>query len=117
MPQNPFYSSKVWRDLRASTLHKSPHCVVCLNIGLKIRATEVDHILAIDAGGAPLNPANVRSLCRKHHSQKTIMLDGQHSADGRKLVTTGLDGYPVQVEVKGAIYNGNQKTRNTPTAR
>lgn len=111
MPQNPFYNSKPWRDLRAAVLKRRPNCEVCTLIGLTVRAVEVDHILAINAGGKPLDPANVRALCRKHHSQKTILMDGQHKADGRKLVTSGPDGFPIEIEMKGAIYHGNPQTK------
>lgn len=65
---------------------------------IRARAVEVDHRLAINQGGHPFDPRNLRSLCRKHHSQKTIMLDGMHRDSGKKLVTTGPDGWPVEIE-------------------
>lgn len=98
MPQLPFYNSKPWRDARATQLHREPHCRVCAMVGIKTRATEVDHILAITAGGHPTNPANLRSLCKTHHSQKTMMVDGMHRNSGKSLVTSGPDGFPIHTE-------------------
>jgi 5-methylcytosine-specific restriction protein A len=98
MPHDAFYNSKPWKDARATQLRLEPHCRVCAMLGIRTPAREVDHILAIEAGGHPLNPANLRSLCRKHHSQKTIMVDGMHRDSGKALVTTGPDGFPIHVE-------------------
>lgn len=98
MPQDPFYSSKRWQDARTTQLRLQPYCCVCALIGIRSRATEVDHVVAIRAGGHPTNPANLRSLCRTHHSQKTIMVDGMHRGSGKALVTTGPDGFPIHVE-------------------
>lgn len=98
MPQDTFYSSKTWRDARATQLRRQPYCCVCAMVGIRSRAVEVDHEVAIRAGGHPTNPANLRSLCKTHHSQKTIMVDGQHRDSGKALVTSGLDGFPIHVE-------------------
>lgn len=65
---------------------------------MQTRATEVDHKVTIMAGGHPFDQRNLRSLCKSHHSQKTIMLDGQHRGSGKCLVTTGPDGWPIAVE-------------------
>jgi len=32
---------------------------------------EVDHVIPLQEGGGRLDPANLRSLCRKHHATKT----------------------------------------------
>ena len=34
-------------------------------------ATEVDHILPIEDGGAMYDEANLQALCKPHHSRKT----------------------------------------------
>lgn len=62
---------------------------------MQTRATEVDHRVAINAGGHPFARGNLRSLCKTHHSQKTILLDGAHAASGKKFVVTGEDGWPI----------------------
>lgn len=109
MPQDPFYGSKPWREARSSQLRRAPHCCICERIGVQRRATEVDHIVPVARGGAPLHPSNLRSLCKTHHSQKTLVLDRPSVKTSRtKLVTTGGDGWPVHVEER---YDGNTKIR------
>ncbi len=109
MPQSPFYSTKTWRDAREKQLRSHPNCFICGLIHLAVRAVEVDHVRAIEKGGHPTDPANLRSLCRKHHSQKTILLDGMHSASGKAIVVTGPDGYPIYRE--GHTHATNQPKR------
>ena len=36
-----------------------------------VSATEVDHILPIEDGGAIYEEANLQGLCKSHHSRKT----------------------------------------------
>ncbi len=101
MPQHPFYSSKPWRDARGKYLAKHGDCEICAMIGIRTRASEVDHKLAIEKGGAPLDDKNFRALCKTHHSQKTIAFDRPSIKTGRKkLVTTGPDGWPIHVEYR-----------------
>jgi 5-methylcytosine-specific restriction endonuclease McrA len=40
-------------------------------MGRVVPATEVDHIVPLRQGGAPLATANVRGLCKPHHSSRT----------------------------------------------
>lgn len=99
MPHHPFYTSKAWKEARGKYLRLNPYCQICLRIGARTRAVEVDHIRPIDAGGALLDPSNLSGKCRMHHSQKTMSLD--MPGRGRdKLVTTGADGFPCYVEVR-----------------
>lgn len=83
-------------------------------IGIRTRATEVDHRRAILAGGHPFAPANLRSLCKRHHSQKTILLDGQHRPSGKSLIVTGPDGFPIHREGPA---NGIPQTNRTSPFR
>lgn len=99
MPHSPFYSTKAWKDARGKYLAQHPHCQICLRIGLRSRAVEVDHLRPIEAGGAPLDPRNFSGKCRTHHSQKTRALDMPTGGRDR-LVTTGPDGFPCYVEVR-----------------
>ena len=36
-----------------------------------VSATEVDHIVPIEDGGAMFDEANLQGLCKSHHSRKT----------------------------------------------
>lgn len=98
MPQHPFYSTKVWKEARATQLRLRPYCEICLAIGIKTKAIDVDHRVPINAGGQPLEPSNFSSKCRTHHSQKTRVLDTPGQPGRDKLVTTGADGFPILVE-------------------
>ena len=61
-----------WRKLRRWFLRKNPVCVECLRKDKRaVPADEVDHITPIRRGGARLDPANLQSLCKRHHAQKT----------------------------------------------
>ena len=95
MPHSPFYQSAPWRKARAKYLQSHPYCWDCALIHMRVRANEVDHIVPIEKGGAPLDPANFRARCKTHHSQKTLVLDVKKPRR-TKLVTTGIDGYPIE---------------------
>jgi 5-methylcytosine-specific restriction endonuclease McrA len=64
-----FYSSLPWRMSRRKQLHDHPLCQYerdgeeCGEI-----ADSVHHIVELEDGGAPRDPANLMSLCRSHHS-------------------------------------------------
>lgn len=97
MPQDPFYLAKPWIECRNKYLRLHPYCRICLMLGQKVRAVEVDHIRAVNRGGAPFAHANLRGLCRSHHSQKTASVDMPGRA-ARAFVVTGPDGYPIHAE-------------------
>jgi len=86
-----------------------PNCGVCKSVGFFTKAIEVDHIRSMRDGGAPFDHKNLRSLCKRHHSQKTIMVDGQHSGSGKLLVTTGADGFPIHIEQPRSIVRAPKK--------
>jgi 5-methylcytosine-specific restriction endonuclease McrA len=50
----------------APKLQREPNCKICDE-----PANAVDHIIAIAEGGADLDPANLQSLCKRHHNTKT----------------------------------------------
>jgi 5-methylcytosine-specific restriction enzyme A len=58
---------QVWERRRAAYLQQHPWCVMCGQ-----QAREVDHIVAVGAGGAMWDEANWQSLCRTHHRAKTM---------------------------------------------
>jgi 5-methylcytosine-specific restriction protein A len=71
MPRHPFYNSRVWKFTRNVKLTANPYCEICkTNL-----ASDVDHILAISAGGDRTAITNLRSLCHECHSRKTFYVD------------------------------------------
>lgn len=59
-----FYASSVWRRLRQAVLERDGHRCRIRGPNCTRHANEVDHIVPILAGGAPLDPANCRASCR-----------------------------------------------------
>ena len=56
-----------WKVVRVRVLERDgSRCVICGN-----EATEVDHIIEIQDGGAEFEVSNLRSLCHKCHVKKT----------------------------------------------
>lgn len=67
-----------WRRLRAQHLRDNPWCVMCASFGKVERATEVDHIIPHKGDEAlRLDPDNLQSMCKWHHSQKTAKENGR----------------------------------------
>jgi 5-methylcytosine-specific restriction protein A len=68
------YRTPQWRALRAQQLDAHPHCEVhgCMN-----HATVVDHRTP-HHGQQHLffDPANLQSMCKRHHDSKTARHDG-----------------------------------------
>jgi 5-methylcytosine-specific restriction protein A len=63
---------RAWRKVRLAYLNEHPLCVECLAQGLLVAAEEVDHIATIeDRPDLRLDPTNLRSLCKPHHSART----------------------------------------------
>jgi 5-methylcytosine-specific restriction endonuclease McrA len=58
------YAGPEWQAVRRLVLDRD--CGVCQIHGdkCKRRATEVDHIVNVDDGGARLDPANLRAACK-----------------------------------------------------
>jgi 5-methylcytosine-specific restriction endonuclease McrA len=61
------YNSKRWALTRRAVLHDQPICTTCD----QALATDVDHIVAIEAGGDPWARHNLQGLCQSCHSAKT----------------------------------------------
>jgi 5-methylcytosine-specific restriction endonuclease McrA len=59
------YTTQKWRKLRVRILERDGwRCRVQLP-GCLGRATEVDHITPLDAGGDPYDPSNLRAACSR----------------------------------------------------
>ena len=66
------YDSRKWKDrVRLSKINRDPLCEICLQRDEFIKATEVDHIKPVSAGGAPYDMDNLQSLCSSCHSRKS----------------------------------------------
>lgn len=68
-----FYNSPTWRKARAAFISSAPNntlCAVCLKKGQLEKASVVDHIVPISAGGARLDADNFMAMCDKCHNRK-----------------------------------------------
>jgi len=62
-----------WRKVRVEVLRRDGGlCQSCLKDGLVTRASDVDHIVPVAAGGAFYDHDNLQSLCRPCHQAKTV---------------------------------------------
>lgn len=68
-----FYLTDVWtKDLRPAQLLREPWCEECARMGLRVRATDVDHRRDHKGNWAIFtDQSNLRSLCHSCHSRKT----------------------------------------------
>jgi len=69
--RNRFYQRKPWKLARAERLSIEPLCRSCRAVSKLVAATVVDHIIAIEDGGAELDQDNLQSLCIDCHNSKT----------------------------------------------
>lgn len=94
MSNDSFYHGRKWRVTRAEHLADHPFCAVCAMLRIRTTATEVDHVKRKELVADPYDHANLRSLCKSHHSQKTVSTEGFHK--GKKpFQVTGPDGWPI----------------------
>lgn len=62
----------VWRRLSKAFRLENPLCVMCLEEDKIVAAEVVDHIITIrDDPTRRLDVTNLRSLCKRHHDQRT----------------------------------------------
>ncbi|NTF69390.1 HNH endonuclease [Agrobacterium rhizogenes] len=87
------YNGKRWRVMRDAQLSIEPLCRFCLITEEVTAATVVDHIRKHN-GELDLffDPSNLQSLCKHHHDSAKQMID-----HGHKVVTYGVDGYPIDL--------------------
>lgn len=57
-----------WRRVRAGILARDGYTCQIRGPRCKVRATEVDHIVELAAGGRRLDPANLRAACKSCNS-------------------------------------------------
>jgi 5-methylcytosine-specific restriction endonuclease McrA len=84
-----------WQRCRLAKLAECPLCEDCRDEGRIAEASEVDHQ---DGDTDNLSPENLRSLCKSHHSRKTVRRDGglgrakQRGKDEAGGTVSGPDG-------------------------
>ena len=109
-----FYTSAPWRKTRAALLDARPACVTP---GCGRPATHVDHIVALRAGGAALDAANLQPLCHSCHSRETALHDGGFGHRGRTgkqtPATLGCDaaGWPLAAAAPVHALDGRAASR------
>lgn len=60
-----------WRKVRKKKLALDPLCEHCKLRGRTTPATDVDHVVPLNRGGAGYAMSNLQSLCRSCHNRKT----------------------------------------------
>ena len=66
------YATQTWDALRTAQLLKEPFCRACTARGLRVRATDVDHIRDHKGDWTVFtDEGNLQSLCHSCHSRKT----------------------------------------------
>ena len=98
MANNPLYVSRAWRVLRARVLAANPMCKQCLERGIRVRVTCVDHILPVRLRpDLALVESNLRSCCvscnkrnsDKDYGKRTSVAKTGCTADGVPLGKAG----------------------------
>lgn len=68
------YESREWRELAATVLDEERACPGWPEdhpIACRQRTTQVDHVIALEDGGPPLDRTNLRALCASCHGRKS----------------------------------------------
>jgi len=65
------YNSRKWRKFSHQLRKDNPLCSMCLDEGKTTPSEMVDHIKAINDGGAVWDVSNLMCLCNSHHAKKT----------------------------------------------
>lgn len=68
-----FYNSTSWRKISTNYRKDQPLCEVSKSKGLTVEASEVDHIIPVEQGGAKYDPSNLMAMCKSVHMKKTGM--------------------------------------------
>lgn len=67
------YNSAAWKKVRRAFVLAHP---VCSTPGCGMPVTDVDHVVPVEQGGAPLSWSNLDGKCHACHSRKTASRDG-----------------------------------------
>jgi 5-methylcytosine-specific restriction endonuclease McrA len=88
-----FYQTKAWQQLRLYKLSIDPLWETCLLSGHTTPATETDHVIPIiENFGLRLSLGNLQSLCKMHHSKKTVgEVTERKKEQQRKVIDANMD--------------------------
>ena len=80
------YQTDKWtKDLQPAQLLQKPFCRACAQRGLRVRATDVDHIEPHRGDWTKFTDrANLQSLCHSCHSRKTALELWQNRRQSRR---------------------------------
>lgn len=68
-----WYWTTLWRkELRPQQLAREPWCRECAKRGLRVRATDVDHVVPHNGDWYAFTHGELQSLCHSCHSRKTL---------------------------------------------
>jgi len=62
------YKDPRWQGLRRQVRLEQPFCIVA---GCQELTHDIDHVVALQDGGAPFDRDNVQGMCAKDHARKT----------------------------------------------
>lgn len=68
-----FYNSSAWRNTSRSYREDNPLCEVYSDQGRTVAAQMVDHLIRIEDGGSPFDPANLMAMSHQQHNRKSGM--------------------------------------------
>lgn len=57
------YNDKRWKTIRRATLHRDGYLCQIRLPGCTVRATQADHVTALEDGGQPFDMANTQASC------------------------------------------------------
>jgi 5-methylcytosine-specific restriction protein A len=63
-------NTAAWRKVRAQVLKRDRNRCQLREPGCANEANEVDHVVSVGAGGAPLDPKNLQSACSHCNARK-----------------------------------------------
>lgn len=111
-PDAVFYKSARWKKVRALKIAQNPLCEVCFFMDSLVDCTKgspIDHAVRLEDGGAPLDLANLITMCPQCHNTKSAMESG-----GYRMPANGAEGAKVpNYGAKEHLFNRIAELRST----
>jgi hypothetical protein len=96
---NQLYTLPRWRKIRANQLKREPLCKYCMDAGTTTSATICDHIEPHRGNMIKFWSGPFQSLCKSCHDSHKKAFE----QSGRVIKRIGVDGYPVEQQLKERI--------------